>query len=185
MIALNIIFQKVFRLPKSRWPAMKDKTVNIPVFEADVMKTVETLPRTPNEAGIIPINLKRRLSYNSCHKTQYVSVPKLIKALETLKSLGNQYYQFVPDMDKFKERCRETDTEGFSLIFPKDELYEDIGETIHINNDRASNIQDEICPDYEEIAKTLEPEEKEEIEDQQELEEEEYIKKRPCEKMAV
>ena len=33
MIALNIIFQKVFRLPKSRWPAMKDRTVNIPIFE--------------------------------------------------------------------------------------------------------------------------------------------------------
>ena len=30
MIALNILFQKVFKLPKSRWPAMKDKTINIP-----------------------------------------------------------------------------------------------------------------------------------------------------------
>ena len=28
MIALNIIFQKVFKLPSSRWPAMKDKTIN-------------------------------------------------------------------------------------------------------------------------------------------------------------
>ena len=34
MIALNIIFQKVFRLPKSRWPAMKDRTVNIPIYES-------------------------------------------------------------------------------------------------------------------------------------------------------
>ena len=70
MIALNIIFQKVYKLPKSRWPAMKDRTINIPIFEADVIKTVESLPRTPDEAGIIPINLKRKLSYKSCHKTQ-------------------------------------------------------------------------------------------------------------------
>ena len=40
MIALNIIFQKVFR-----WSAMKDRTVNIPIYEADVIKTVESLPR--------------------------------------------------------------------------------------------------------------------------------------------
>ena len=33
MIALNIIFQEVFKLPKSRWPAMKDKTVNIPIIQ--------------------------------------------------------------------------------------------------------------------------------------------------------
>ena len=47
MIALNIIFQKVFKLPKSRWPGMKDKTFNIPIFETDVLKTIESLPRTP------------------------------------------------------------------------------------------------------------------------------------------
>ena len=35
LIALNIIFQKIFKLPKSRWPAMKDKTVNIPIFQTD------------------------------------------------------------------------------------------------------------------------------------------------------
>ena len=33
MIALNLIFQKIFRLPKSRNPAMKDRTVNIPIFQ--------------------------------------------------------------------------------------------------------------------------------------------------------
>ena len=90
LIALNIIFQKVFQLPKSRWPAMKDRTVNIPIFEADVLKTVESLPRTPTEAGIIPVNLKRKISYKQTHKTQYVSVPKILKALETLKKLENK-----------------------------------------------------------------------------------------------
>ena len=63
MIALNIIFQKVFRLPKSRWPAMKDRTVNIPIFESDVINTVSSLPRTPSEAGIIPVNLKRKQEF--------------------------------------------------------------------------------------------------------------------------
>ena len=117
MIALNIIFQKVFQLPKSRWPAMKDRTVNIPIFESDVISTIESLPRTPNEAGIIPVNLKRKVEYKNTHITQYVSVPKLIKALETLKSLGNKYYQFVPDLSEFKERCKSKDAEGFNFLF--------------------------------------------------------------------
>ena len=74
MIALNILFQKIYKLPKSRWPAMKDKTINIPIFESDIIQTVKSLPRTPNEAGIIPVNLKRKTSYKNVHKSQYISV---------------------------------------------------------------------------------------------------------------
>ena len=84
LIALNLIFQKIYQLPKSRSPAMKDKTINIPIYEADVMKTVEALPRTPSEAGIIPVKLKRKLEYKNSHKVEYVSVEKVIKALKTL-----------------------------------------------------------------------------------------------------
>ena len=93
MIALNIIFQKVFKLPKSRWPAMKDRTVNILIFETDVLNTIKSLPRTPSQAGIIPIN--RKLNYKTSHKVQYISVPKILKALNTLKKMGNRYYQFI------------------------------------------------------------------------------------------
>jgi hypothetical protein len=51
LIAQNIIFQKMFQLPKSRWSATKDKLVNIPVSLNDVLNTVSSLPRTPSEAG--------------------------------------------------------------------------------------------------------------------------------------
>ena len=135
LIALNIIFQKVYQLPKSRWPAMKDRTVNIPVYESDVLKTVQSLPRTPSEAGIIPINLKRKLSYKQSHKTQYVSVDKILRALETLKNLGNRYYQFVPDFCQFKKKCKETDTDGFNFLFQEETENEE--ETI---NDENKNV---------------------------------------------
>ena len=55
MIALNIIFQKVIKLPKSRWPAMKDRTINIPINDGDIVNTIESLPRTPTSAGIIQL----------------------------------------------------------------------------------------------------------------------------------
>jgi len=122
MIALNIIFQKVFKLPKSRWPGMKDKTINIPIYESDIINTVKSLPRTPTSAGIIPINLKRKLGYKNSHMVQYISVEKIMKALQTLKELGNKYYQFIPLSSDFIDECREIDLEGFNFLFAEDEI---------------------------------------------------------------
>ena len=68
MIALNIIFQKVIKLPKSRWPAMKDRIVNVPVFAEDITESIKSLPRTPHSAEIIPVKFKRKLNFRWCFK---------------------------------------------------------------------------------------------------------------------
>ena len=60
LIAKNIIFMKIFHLPKSRWSAVKDKTVNVPIQGDAVLQTVSNFPRMPCEAGIIPVKLKRK-----------------------------------------------------------------------------------------------------------------------------
>ena len=150
MIALNIIFQKVFQLPKLRWPAMKDRTVNIPIFEADVLNTVKSLPRTPNEAGIIPVNLKRKVSYKNIHLVQYVSVTKIMKALSTLKELGNEYYQFVPHTDNFENKCREQDIDSFKLLFPDSNA---IGENTEDSEPVLTEDEEEAQDDEEEYCK--------------------------------
>ena len=61
LIAKNIIFQKIFLLPKSRWTAFTDKIVNVPITNEDINNTIELLPRTPKEAGLIGVALKRKL----------------------------------------------------------------------------------------------------------------------------
>ena len=43
LIAQNIIFQKIFLLPKSRMSAVKDRLVNVPVGPADIINTVKHL----------------------------------------------------------------------------------------------------------------------------------------------
>ena len=101
---------------------MKDITVNIPIYETDILKTVDSLPRTPSEAGIIPINLKRKVSYKNVHKTEYVCVEKILKALKTLKSLGNKYYQFVPDFEEYKARCEKNDKDGHAFLFGENDF---------------------------------------------------------------
>ena len=84
----------------------KSKILGFVEAPVGVLNTIDALPRTPNSAGIIPVKFKRKLSYKNSHMVQYVSVQKIIKALQTLKRLGHRYYQFViPDSD-FERRDR-------------------------------------------------------------------------------
>ena len=54
---------KIFQLPKTRWTALKDKIINVPVKENDILNTVTKLSRTPNEAGLVEVDLKRKVEY--------------------------------------------------------------------------------------------------------------------------
>ena len=63
MIARRIVFLKVFLLPKSRWTAFKDKAVNVPIPESSILNTVELLPRTPQNAGLVSVSLKRKIVF--------------------------------------------------------------------------------------------------------------------------
>ena len=41
LIAKSIIFQKIYQLPKSRWTALKDRLINIPINDEDIINTLE------------------------------------------------------------------------------------------------------------------------------------------------
>ena len=72
LIAQNIVFQKIFLLPKSRMSAVKDRLVNVPVGPEDIANTIKNIPRTPKEAGLIQVKLKRKLEYTNFHKHEYI-----------------------------------------------------------------------------------------------------------------
>ena len=107
LISKNLLFQKIVQLPKSRWSATKDKIVNVPINDQDIVDTMEMLPRTPDEAGLVCIELKRKLEYKNTHRAEYISVSKVEKALDTLYDLGHPHYQFVGYMAGFEERCKK------------------------------------------------------------------------------
>ena len=48
LIAKTIIFQKIYQLPKSRWTALKDRLINVPINDEDILNTIKNMPRTPN-----------------------------------------------------------------------------------------------------------------------------------------
>ena len=60
LIAKNIIFQKIYQLPKSRWTALKDRIVNVTINEDSIIHTLDQLPRTPEAAGLIGVALKKK-----------------------------------------------------------------------------------------------------------------------------
>ena len=106
---------------------MTDKIVNVPITNEDINNTIELLPRTPREAGLIGVALKRKLEYKNTHKHQLVNPEKILRMLELLKKSGNPYYQLHDDFDTYQERCKENDPEGYEVLFPNDdEVEEDI-----------------------------------------------------------
>ena len=135
LLAKNIVFMKSFQLPKSRWTALKDKIINVPVNDSDIVNTISSLPRTPSEAGLIEIDLKRKVEYQNSHMRQLINPEKCFKMLQLLKKSGNIYYQFYDDYNIYAECCRKKDLKGYNIIFEEEtELMTDIS-----GNDKEDN----------------------------------------------
>ena len=105
LIAQNILFQKIFLLPKSRMSAVKDRLVNVPIAPSDVLNTIQSIPRTPREAGLIQVKLKRKLKYKNYHRHEYIDPKKIFKTLEYLQKSGHPYYQFFDNKEAYRKRC--------------------------------------------------------------------------------
>ena len=114
LIAQNINFQYIFQLPKSRWAATKKQMISVPVAEETVSETLRQLPRLPKDAGLVPVNLKRKLEYTNAHKKEYIDPEKVLKVTKFLKDSGHPYYQFCDDfnLETYTERCKEQDKKG-------------------------------------------------------------------------
>ena len=146
LIAKNILFQMFVQLPKSRMTATKKQMVNIPIFDQDIVNTIQSLPRTPSDAGIVKVQLKRKKSMKNTHLEMFISPHKIRKALETLKRLGNKHYQFVDFDEDFEEIWRRNDPEGFEMVFG-----EKANEDTESDEDGEENENKEVESDGEEF----------------------------------
>ena len=153
LIAKNIIFMKFFHLPKSRWSAVKDKTVNVPIQDDAVLQTVSNFPRMPCEAGIIPVKLKRKTTYKQHHVQQYIRPNVLQEALTALKNTGNPHYQFVTTHENYEDTCKTLDPEGYELMsdsslctFEKlqSPVVANKDDQLHAEEDEKDNDEDEL-----------------------------------------
>ena len=146
LIAKTILFQKIFLLPKSRWTATLDKQVNIPIPDNKINETLDLLPRTPNNAGLIGVELKRKLEYKGNHKHQMIDPKKLISFVDKAKWCGNKYYQDVHTFESYQTRCKQADLEGFNLVFGEDKA----GDEDMLKED---DLKDEFLEEPEDLVK--------------------------------
>jgi hypothetical protein len=49
--------------------------VNIPINEQDVINTLDAMPRTPQQAGVVNVQLKRKKSMTTSHCQQFQDDP--------------------------------------------------------------------------------------------------------------
>ena len=179
LIAKSIIFQKIYQLPKSRWTALKDRLINVPVQNNDILNTLEQMPRTPKEAGLIGVALKRRKEYVNTHKHQLIDPDKLFRMLRKLKEHGNPHYQFYDDHNAYKERCMESDPVGHDILFNDNDILEEALESMANNETKQDEVIDEIDNSGTE---KKEVEEHDETDEEEEKEEMEYETKDPVKK---
>ena len=146
LIARNFVFMKVFTLPKSRMSAAKDKIVNVPIPDTDVLNTLKSFPRLPKDSCLFPVHFKRKKEYKSGIIKSFINIDKLFDALTTLKELGNPFYQSILDSNEYKKLCQERDPENYKLLFedPTDVENEKSDDYIYDNSIdlNISNIED-------------------------------------------
>ena len=146
LIALNICFQMIFQTAKSRWNKTKKQLVNIPINEQDVVNTLDAMPRTPQQAGVVNVQLKHKKSMTTSHCQQFVDVEKLHRALHLLKGIGNPFYQDISDRlgqsNEYQERCRQDDPNGYEFLFGEGENVDP--DSTFINQDVLDALNDEF-----------------------------------------
>ena len=94
---------KIFSLPKSRMPAIKDKVITVPLTHSDIRRTTALLPRNLDESLLVNVQLKRIKDYKNVHSQALVRPDILIQALEYLKSNGNPFYSDIVLNNDFQD----------------------------------------------------------------------------------
>ena len=165
LIAQNINFQKMILLPKSRWAAGKGRMVSVPVEVQDVMNTMKQIPRLPEEAGLIPIKLKRKKMYKGYEKNELVRPEKLFKVLQKLKEKNHPYYQSYDTQEEYTAREKEKedrykrtqqrkfgedDVEENMSPIPQGTDFCELGDEV-LMEEELEDLEDELAKDEEDI----------------------------------
>ena len=124
--------------------AVVDRVISVPIENEDVSRTVNKLPRHPDDAEIIAVKLKRKMEYKSAHLEEFIRPKTVIKGLETLKESGNKYYQNVVIDKNFtaKESLNENHESDVEMI-------DEVDETCSDESDNESDTENDSEDDEE------------------------------------
>ena len=92
---------KVTQLPTRRVTGVKDRVICVPLKPDNIQKTIQSLPRPPDEAEVVPVAFKRMEKMKNSHWEALVRPHKCIAALKKLKELDNPFYQDIDINEDF------------------------------------------------------------------------------------
>ncbi|XP_070407786.1 uncharacterized protein [Nothobranchius furzeri] len=133
LIALNIPFMKMLALPKGGQNGIHGPVTCVP---ANIVETCSLLPRTNMEGSLLPVKLKRKLTYKGHYDYQYVDAVHVQEALQYLKH-HNLHYKDVQFNEAWINEFSRVDDHSVSekdSVADKDEgacIEEDEDELLH------------------------------------------------------
>ena len=86
---------------------VKDKLVYVPINESDNLNTLKTIIRTPSEAGILSVKVKRKQDFKQSYQEEYISIHKIIETLKLLVKFKHPDYRFLTKemIDSYESAC--------------------------------------------------------------------------------
>ena len=129
LISPIILYMKIGRLPVSRMSNLQGKVVNVPIRPEDTKNVLTklataSLPRTPEEAGLVMVQLKKKMTFNSHYLKQLIDVDLLFQWLKHFKESGHPYFQDEAlSPEQYQLKCFQSDLAG-SLLPDQEEQQE-------------------------------------------------------------
>jgi hypothetical protein len=112
LISKIIPFMKIFSLPKGSQHGLKGQVVLVP---SDIKGTARSLPRDTQDAQLIALNLKRRLSDKSAYCKEFIRPKVVNEALQYLMNI-NEHYSDITHNDTWTEDSRKHDESLWNVV---------------------------------------------------------------------
>lgn len=133
LIALHIPFMKMLALPKGGQNGVHGPVTCVP---ANIVETTNVLPRSSMEGSLLPVKLKRKLTYKGHYQYQFVDTIHIRQALKYLKET-NVHYKDV----EFNESWQN------QFCMQQEEAVEEESDKNAVSGVISSNVDDELLHD--------------------------------------
>jgi len=103
---------KLLALPRGQQKAIHGAVVNVP---SNVSSVITSLPLTPNQAGLVPLKLKRRLQYKGYVMHQFIRPQVVLGAVQWLVD-NNPLYSNISVNTEWTQLSAQEDKEVWEGI---------------------------------------------------------------------
>ena len=144
LVSKRIPFMKMVALPRGRQTAIHGPAVNIPTNLDTICKL---LPRLPKDSEILPMKLKRRLSYKGHYMYDSVHPERMMMALDWLKA-NNILYGDININDMWTKEWENADPELWKATSGIEVSDKPVSErsVVQLVSQKSSDISPAISP---------------------------------------